>query len=86
MVGGEVRIEGKAEEALLRRLRDEVRDVEERGGQAHAISQDDDLAGLLDDEEAVGVAGGCRHVERLDEPRGDAFEVETWRRQHGSPR
>ena len=68
-VAGEVRIEGEAEQAALAVRQDLARHVEERRCQnpSGGEIEDLDLPGLLDDEQATGIAGRRGGEKRLGE-------------------
>ena len=77
LVGGEIRVERHAEEALLGADEDTVREVELR---AAALATDaDQPARLLEYPERVGVAGRAAHPGRTVEAGRDALEVEVVR-------
>jgi hypothetical protein len=64
---GEVRIEGETEKAALAVGRDLARHVEERSrdNSPRRKIEDFDVPGLLDDEQATGIAGRRAHKQRL---------------------
>ena len=68
-VGGEARIEGEAEQAALAVGQDLAGHVEERRCQDLSAGkiEDFDLPGLLDDEQATGIAGRRAGENRLTE-------------------
>ena len=72
-VAGEVGIEGEAEQAALAGGRDLAGHVEERRCQnlSGGEIEDFDLPGLLDDEQAAGVAGRRGREKRLAQTRRD---------------
>ena len=70
-VAGEIRIEGEAEQAALAVRQDLARYVEERRCQNRSGGEieDLDLPGLLDDEQAAGIARRRAGENRLTETR-----------------
>ena len=70
------RMERHREQALLAAARHLAGDVEERLREDGAALEDPDRAGLLDDEEAGGVARRGGHVGRLDVRARDAGEAD----------
>src|SRR5262249_30909771 len=68
---GEVRIEGETEKAALAVGRDLARHVQERrrDNAPRRKIEDFDVSGLLDDEEATGIAGRRAREQRLVETR-----------------
>ena len=70
-VGGEVRIEGEAEQAPLAVRQDLAGHVEERRGKnlSRGKIENFDLPGFLDDEQAIGIVGRSDDEKRLAETR-----------------
>src|SRR6185312_864599 len=73
-VGGVLRVEGEAEEALLAAGLHEARDVEERRGNELAVADHADAPGLLHHEEASREIVRMRDLDRGREPRDEGLE------------